>query len=63
MSVKLPVRIYRGMPIGQLIYFEISGDVDRPYDVKSSAKYRKVSPHPTPSRMHLNFRKRARASR
>lgn len=55
MSVKLPVRIYAGMPIGQLIYFEVSGKVDRPYSTKSSAKYRAVSTHPTPSRMHLNF--------
>lgn len=60
MSVKLPVRIYRGMPIGQLIYFEVSGEVDRPYDRKGSAKYTTVSPHPTPSRMHLNFGAKAR---
>ena len=55
MSVKVPVRIYRGMPIGQLIYFEVAGEVDQAYDVKRSAKYRSVSPHPTPSRMYLNF--------
>ncbi len=55
MSVKLPVRIYAGMPVGQLIYFEISGRVQRSYSAKSSAKYRRVSSHPTPSRMHLNF--------
>lgn len=55
MSVKVPVRIYPGMPIGQLIYFEISGPVLRGYDKKKSAKYRTVSPHPIPSRMHLNF--------
>ena len=55
MSVKLPVRIYRGMPIGQLIYFEVSGEVDRPYNRKRSAKYARVSRHPTPSRMYLNF--------
>ncbi|MCI4350196.1 MAG: dCTP deaminase [Thermoplasmata archaeon] len=60
MSVKLPVRVYRGMPIGQLIYFEVAGDVAHPYGVKSSAKYRKVSSHPVPSRMHLNFAKRRR---
>jgi dCTP deaminase len=61
MSVKVPVRIYPGMPIGQLIYFEISGPVHRGYDKKKSAKYRKVSPHPIPSRMYLNFsRKRAK---
>ena len=55
MSVKLPVRVYRGMPIGQLIYFEVSGKVAQGYDRKKSAKYRTVSRHPTPSRMHLNF--------
>ncbi|HEV2316885.1 MAG TPA: dCTP deaminase [Thermoplasmata archaeon] len=55
MSVKLPVRIYAGMPIGQLIYFEVSGPVARPYDRKPSAKYRTVSPHPTPSKMYRNF--------
>jgi dCTP deaminase len=60
MSVKLPVRVYRGMPIGQLIYFEVAGHVARPYGVKTSAKYRKVSSHPVPSRMHLNFPRRRR---
>ena len=62
MSVKLPVRIYAGMPIGQLIYFEISGEVDKSYDRKKSAKYTTVSPHPIPSRMFLNFRKSRRAA-
>lgn len=60
MSVKLPVRVYAGMPIGQLIYFEVSGEVAHPYGTKRSAKYRTVSPHPIPSRMFLNF---ARARR
>ncbi len=58
MSVKLPVRVYAGMPVGQLIYFEISGPVARSYGNKPSAKYRTVSRHPTPSRMYLNFGKR-----
>ena len=56
MSVKIPVRVYAGMPVGQLIYFEISGPVARSYSAKRSAKYRRVSAHPTPSRMYLNFR-------
>ena len=60
MSVKVPVRIYPGMPIGQLIYFEISGTVRRSYGAKRDAKYRTVSPHPIPSRMHLNFGSRSR---
>jgi dCTP deaminase len=59
MSVKLPVRIYPGMPVGQLIYFEISGPVARSYSTKRTAKYRTVSPHPTPSKMHLNFPRKA----
>jgi len=63
MSVKLPVRVYAGMPIGQLIYFEISGEVEKGYDQKKSAKYRTVSRHPIPSRMHLNFPPVARARR
>ena len=63
MSVKVPVRIYAGMPVGQLIYFEISGPIRRSYSDKSSAKYRTVSSHPTPSRMHLNFPKKPRANR
>ncbi|MCI4317956.1 MAG: dCTP deaminase, partial [Thermoplasmata archaeon] len=58
MSVKLPVRVYRGMPVGQLIYFEISGEVENAYNKKKSAKYRTVSSHPTPSRMFLNFPRR-----
>ncbi|HXW67456.1 MAG TPA: dCTP deaminase [Thermoplasmata archaeon] len=62
MSVKVPVRIYAGMPIGQLIYFEISGRVQHSYSGKRSAKYRAVSAHPTPSRMYLNFPRRARRS-
>ncbi len=63
MSVKLPVRIYAGMPVGQLIYFEISGPVQRSYAQKASAKYRRVSKHPTPSRMYLNFPPPSRRSR
>ena len=55
MSVKLPVRVYAGMPVGQLIYFEVSGHVQRSYADKRTAKYRTVSRHPTPSRMFLNF--------
>jgi dCTP deaminase len=60
MSVKLPVRVYAHMPVGQLIYFEISGKVKQGYDKKKSAKYRTVSRHPVPSRMFLNFSKARR---
>jgi dCTP deaminase len=60
MSVKLPVRVYRGMPIGQLIYFEVSGSVGQDYRQKRSSKYGTVSEHPIASRMHLNFAPRPR---
>ena len=33
-SVKQPVRVYAGMPIGQLIYFEVKGEVKNPYNKK-----------------------------
>ena len=53
-SVKLPVRVYAGMPIGQLIYFEIQGEVINPYNRKSSAKYTETKPIPVESMMFRN---------
>ena len=52
-----PVRIYPGMPIGQLIFFEVKGEVLTPYSKKPSAKYVDKSREPQPSRMWLNFQK------
>lgn len=54
-SVRQPVRVYPGMPIGQLIYFEVSGEVNTLYNQKRSAKYGRRSQRPTESRMHLNY--------
>lgn len=51
-----PVRVYAGMPIGQLIYFE-TGDVDVPYNKKPNAKYTERCAEPQPSQMWRNFRK------
>lgn len=53
-SVKKPVRVYVGMPIGQLIYFEVQGDVKTRYNVKGSAKYNEVTPKPVESMMWKN---------
>src|SRR6201995_1291609 len=39
-SVKQPVKIYPGMPIGQLIYFVVEGDVETMYNTKDDAKYK-----------------------
>jgi dCTP deaminase len=56
-SVKLPVRVYANMPIGQLIYFEVSGEVGTPYGTKGSAKYNNRSDKPVESMMWKNFQK------
>lgn len=49
-----PVRIYAGMPIGQLTYF-VTGPIGTPYNLKGSAKYSKRSAVPVASAMHKNF--------
>jgi len=55
-SVKMPVRIYKGMPIGQLIYFEMDGQVGTSYDKKQSAKYNQRTEFPVESMMYKNFK-------
>jgi dCTP deaminase len=55
-SVKQPVRIYAAMPIGQLIYFEVSGQIGITYKKKPSAKYTKRNQKPVESMMWKNFR-------
>jgi dCTP deaminase len=54
-SVRQPVRVYPGMPIGQLIYFEISGEIGIPYGQKRSAKYTTRTDRPVESMMWKNF--------
>lgn len=54
-SVKQAVRLYAGMPIGQLIYFTVDGAVDTPYSAKESAKYNLKSKVPMESMMYKNF--------
>ena len=56
-SVKQAVRVYHGMPIGQLIYFEISGEIGTPYKLKASAKYNLKTDKPVESMMWKNFKK------
>ena len=53
-SVKKPVRIYPGMPVGQIIYFEIDGELLTPYNKKNSAKYNEVKAIPVESMMWKN---------
>lgn len=54
-SVKKPVRVYKNMPIGQLIFFVVEGDVETPYNRKVSAKYIDRSHRPIESMMWKNF--------
>jgi len=55
-SVKQAVRVYHGMPIGQLIYFQIAGTVGTTYTTKGSAKYTARTDRPVESMMWKNFR-------
>jgi len=50
-----PVRIYAGMPIGQLIYFLIDGDIENYYNKKQNAKYNERTVKPVESMMWKNF--------
>ena len=53
-SVSQPVKIYAGMPIGQLIYFKIEGEVDNLYNSKPNAKYNTRTVRPVESMMWKN---------
>jgi dCTP deaminase len=49
-----PVRVYAGMPIGQLIYFKIDGEIDNLYNKKPGAKYNTRTQLPVESMMWKN---------
>lgn len=53
-SVSHPVRVYESMPIGQLIYFKVDGEVERPYNKKGNAKYTGRTIRPVESMMWKN---------
>ena len=53
-SCKIPVRIYKGMPIGQLIYFPVEGEVGVKYNAKKDAKYSGQPDRPVESMMWKN---------
>jgi dCTP deaminase len=53
-SVKKPVRVYAGMPIGQLIYFPVEGEVINAYNTKKNAKYSGQPNKPVESMMWKN---------
>ncbi len=49
-----PVRIYKGMPIGQLIYFKVDGEIENYYNKKKGAKYVEKATRPVESMMWKN---------
>lgn len=53
-SVTQKVRVYHGMPIGQLIYFQVVGEIDNYYNIKRSAKYNNRTVKPVESMMWKN---------
>ena len=53
-SCKQPVRIYKGMPVGQLIYFPVDGEVLVKYNRKANAKYSGQPNKPIESMMWKN---------
>ena len=53
-SSSKPVRVYAGMPIGQIIYYVVEGDVERLYSKKISAKYSQQAALPKESMMWKN---------
>ena len=48
------VRVYAGMPIGQLIYFVINGEIETRYNTKTNAKYNNKTTRPVESMMWKN---------
>ena len=53
-SCKQPVRVYAGMPIGQLIYFPVDGEIEVKYNQKKNAKYSGQPNKPIESMMWKN---------
>ena len=53
-SVKQPVKVYKGMPIGQLIYFPVDGEIEVKYNQKGNAKYSGQPDRPIESMMWKN---------
>ncbi|MGK0389105.1 MAG: dCTP deaminase [Maribacter sp.] len=49
-----PVRVYGGMPVGQLIYFKVDGEIENYYNKKKNAKYNTRTTKPVESMMWKN---------
>jgi len=56
-SVVVPLRIYAGAPIAQIMYYDAT-EPQVPYDQKPSANYSAQGALPAPSKMYINFDKK-----
>jgi dCTP deaminase len=53
-SAQMPVRVYPNMPIGQILYHAVDGDVEVPYNKKGDSKYSHQEHLPKESMMWKN---------
>ncbi len=51
----LPIRLYPGMKIGQLCFFQLSSAAEAPYGSATTGSHYQGQRGPTASRSHLNF--------
>jgi dCTP deaminase len=58
-SVIHPVRVYPGMPIGQLIFYALERPAEKPYHARENAHYTERSPLPIPSLYWKTFKNHA----
>ncbi|MGH3095746.1 MAG: dCTP deaminase [Streptosporangiales bacterium] len=51
----LPIKLWPGMKIGQMCFFQLSSPAERPYGSGATGSRYQGQRGPTPSRSHLNF--------
>ncbi|MDO4888942.1 MAG: dCTP deaminase [Actinomycetaceae bacterium] len=54
-TATLPIRLYPGMKVGQLCFFQLSSPAERPYGSGASGSRYQGQHGPTASRSHQNF--------
>jgi len=53
----LPITLYTGMKIGQISFFQMTTEADRPYGASGLGSKYRGQRGPTPSRYSENFKK------
>ena len=53
--VQRPLKIYPNVPIAQIYYHEVVGNINNPYGSKSTSKYQNQEGKPVESKMFKNF--------